>query len=226
LIGSLAVTTPAHSCSTRNCGVIRRQAIPEGNGAAAGALFGRLMHHGDAIVIQGRPAHDRRLPGQPVHTNPRHAKVWIRLRSARFTVYRAKLVCELMPPSRVSPPSALPFKRSKALPNQRSVPQRRQARLGKPNGGRLLGRFFATTRAKLREISESPGVRYVVNLAGYPILRRVHEFRFASRSGQLIALRSQAGMTLLQKHPSSNPLNRPSPGKLGKSDKDTKVASG
>jgi hypothetical protein len=53
-MGSLAVTTPAHSCSTRNCGVIRRQAIPEGNGAAAGALFGRLMHHGDAIVIQGR----------------------------------------------------------------------------------------------------------------------------------------------------------------------------
>jgi hypothetical protein len=77
-----------------------------------------------------RPAHDRRLPGQPVRTNLRHAKVWIRLRSARFTACRAKLVCELMPPSRVSPPSALPIKRSKALPNQRSVPQAKETKCG------------------------------------------------------------------------------------------------
>ena len=43
-----------------------------------------------------------------------------------------------------------------------------QARLEKLKGDRLLGRFFATTRAKLREISENLGVRYVVNLAGCP----------------------------------------------------------
>jgi Transposase IS200 like len=43
-----------------------------------------------------------------------------------------------------------------------------QARLEKLKGDRLLGRFFATTRAKLREISERLGVRYVVNLAGCP----------------------------------------------------------
>src|SRR5262249_22783410 len=52
-IGSLAVTTPVHSFSTRICGVDRPSTIPEGNGTAAGAWFGRLMHHGDAIVIQG-----------------------------------------------------------------------------------------------------------------------------------------------------------------------------
>ena len=43
-----------------------------------------------------------------------------------------------------------------------------QARLEKLKEDRLLGRFFATTRAKLREISERLGVRYVVNLAGCP----------------------------------------------------------
>jgi hypothetical protein len=43
-----------------------------------------------------------------------------------------------------------------------------QARLEKLKGNRLLGRFFATTRAKLREISERLGVRYVVNLASCP----------------------------------------------------------
>jgi hypothetical protein len=43
-----------------------------------------------------------------------------------------------------------------------------QARLEKLKGDRLLGRFFATTRAKLREISERLGVRYVFNLAGCP----------------------------------------------------------
>ncbi len=51
LIGSLAVTAPAHSCSTRTCGVIRRATIPQGNGTAARALFGWLMHHGNAIII-------------------------------------------------------------------------------------------------------------------------------------------------------------------------------
>ena len=43
-----------------------------------------------------------------------------------------------------------------------------QARQQKLKGDRLLGRFFASTRAKLREISESLSLRYVVNLAGCP----------------------------------------------------------
>ncbi len=32
--------------------------------------------------------------------------------------------------------------------------------------GRLLGRFFATTRAKLREVAERLGMRRPVNVAG------------------------------------------------------------
>jgi hypothetical protein len=32
----------------------------------------------------------------------------------------------------------------------------------------LLGRFFATTRAKPRELAEHIGVRHLVNLAGCP----------------------------------------------------------
>jgi hypothetical protein len=36
------------------------------------------------------------------------------------------------------------------------------------NGSGLLGRYFAATRAKLREISNRLGVRHVVNLAGCP----------------------------------------------------------
>jgi hypothetical protein len=34
--------------------------------------------------------------------------------------------------------------------------------------GRLLGRVFATTGAKLREMAERLGVRHMVNLAGFP----------------------------------------------------------
>jgi hypothetical protein len=34
--------------------------------------------------------------------------------------------------------------------------------------GRLLGRFFTTARAKLREIAERLGMRRPVNLAGWP----------------------------------------------------------
>jgi hypothetical protein len=34
---------------------------------------------------------------------------------------------------------------------------------------RLLGRFFATTRAKLREIAERLGMRRPVNVVGYPV---------------------------------------------------------
>ena len=41
-----------------------------------------------------------------------------------------------------------------------------QARLRKLAGGRLLGRFFAATRSRLREAAQSLGVRRLVNLAG------------------------------------------------------------
>jgi hypothetical protein len=41
-------------------------------------------------------------------------------------------------------------------------------RMQRLNGDRLLGRFFAATRAKLREIGERLGVRHLVNLAGCP----------------------------------------------------------
>jgi hypothetical protein len=34
--------------------------------------------------------------------------------------------------------------------------------------GRLLGRFFAGSRAKLREVAERLGVRHLANLAGCP----------------------------------------------------------
>ena len=43
-----------------------------------------------------------------------------------------------------------------------------QVRMEKLGRGSLLGRFFATTRAKLREIAERLGVRHLVNLAGCP----------------------------------------------------------
>jgi hypothetical protein len=41
-------------------------------------------------------------------------------------------------------------------------------RMQRLDGGRLLGRFFAATRARLREIGEHLGVRHLVNLAGCP----------------------------------------------------------
>ena len=41
-----------------------------------------------------------------------------------------------------------------------------QARLRKLSGGRLLGRFFAATRWRLREVAQSLGVRRLINLAG------------------------------------------------------------
>ena len=44
-----------------------------------------------------------------------------------------------------------------------------QVRLEKLRGDRLLGRFFAANRAKLREIGERLGVRHLVNLTGCPI---------------------------------------------------------
>jgi hypothetical protein len=44
-----------------------------------------------------------------------------------------------------------------------------QSRMEKLRDGRLLGRFFATTRAKLREIAERLGMRWPVNVVGYPV---------------------------------------------------------
>ena len=43
-----------------------------------------------------------------------------------------------------------------------------QARLEKLRQGRLLGRFFATSRARLREVAERLGLKRVPNVAGCP----------------------------------------------------------
>jgi hypothetical protein len=47
--------------------------------------------------------------------------------------------------------------------------QRWQHGMEKLRGNRLVGRFFAASRAKLREIADRIGVRHLVNLAGCPI---------------------------------------------------------
>ena len=44
-----------------------------------------------------------------------------------------------------------------------------QNRMERLRDGRLLGRFFATTRAKLREIAERLGMRRPVSVAGYSV---------------------------------------------------------
>jgi hypothetical protein len=44
-----------------------------------------------------------------------------------------------------------------------------QIQIEKLRGDRLLGRFFAISRARLQEIGERLGVRRVINLRGYPI---------------------------------------------------------
>jgi hypothetical protein len=44
-----------------------------------------------------------------------------------------------------------------------------QLQIEKLRGDRLLGRFFAASRAKLREIGERLGVHHLVNLRGCPI---------------------------------------------------------
>jgi hypothetical protein len=41
-----------------------------------------------------------------------------------------------------------------------------QARLEKLSTGRLLGRFFAATRERLREVEQRLGVRHLANLGG------------------------------------------------------------
>jgi hypothetical protein len=44
-----------------------------------------------------------------------------------------------------------------------------QIQIKKLRGDWLLGRFFAASRTKLREIAERLGVRHLVNLRGCPI---------------------------------------------------------
>ena len=43
-----------------------------------------------------------------------------------------------------------------------------RARLEKLRGGRMLGRFFAASRERLREVAARLGVRHLANLAGCP----------------------------------------------------------
>ncbi|MGO9468236.1 MAG: hypothetical protein ACLQIB_52130 [Isosphaeraceae bacterium] len=45
-----------------------------------------------------------------------------------------------------------------------------QARLQKPSKGRVVGRFFAASRKRLREVAERLGSRRVPNLGGCPAL--------------------------------------------------------
>ena len=47
--------------------------------------------------------------------------------------------------------------------------QRWQRGMEKLRGDRLVGRFFAASRAKLKEIAHRIGVRHLVNLAGCPV---------------------------------------------------------
>jgi hypothetical protein len=44
-----------------------------------------------------------------------------------------------------------------------------QKRIEKLGGDRLLGRFFASSRARLQEIRDRLGVRHLVNLRGCPV---------------------------------------------------------
>ncbi len=44
-----------------------------------------------------------------------------------------------------------------------------QARLEKLRGGRLLGRFFAASRERLREVATRLGVHHLANLGGCPV---------------------------------------------------------
>ena len=49
-----------------------------------------------------------------------------------------------------------------------STAEQWQARLEKLRQGRFLGRYFATTRDRLREVAQRLGVKRVPNLAGCP----------------------------------------------------------
>jgi hypothetical protein len=49
-----------------------------------------------------------------------------------------------------------------------SSAERWRARLEKLKSGRLLGRFFAASRARLREVAAALGVHHLANLGGCP----------------------------------------------------------
>jgi hypothetical protein len=49
-----------------------------------------------------------------------------------------------------------------------SSAERWRARLKKLKAGRLLGRFFAASRARLREVATALGVHHLANLGGCP----------------------------------------------------------
>jgi len=49
-----------------------------------------------------------------------------------------------------------------------SSAERWQARLDKLRQGRLLGRYFATSRARLQEVAEKLGFKRIANVAGCP----------------------------------------------------------
>jgi hypothetical protein len=58
------------------------------------------------------------------------------------------------------------------MPDRSQIPvsaQRWQHGMEKLRGDRLVGRFFAASRAKPREIADRIGVRHPVNLTGCPI---------------------------------------------------------
>ena len=66
----------------------------------------------------------------------------------------------------------LSLTRTAIAPYQRVLKAVRRAggsKWKKLRGDRLLGRFFAASRAKLREIADRIGVRHLVNLTGCPI---------------------------------------------------------
>jgi hypothetical protein len=65
--------------------------------------------------------------------------------------------------------------------------QRWQHGMEKLGGDRLVGRVFAASRAKPREIAHRIGVRHLVNLTGCPIRRHDHESWTASNSRDSVA---------------------------------------
>ena len=71
--------------------------------------------------------------------------------------------------SETNPKSKVQMAKGSVLPRRGPTSADRwQARLENRRHGRLLGRFFATSRARLREVAEQLGLRRVPNVAGYP----------------------------------------------------------
>jgi hypothetical protein len=66
--------------------------------------------------------------------------------------------------------ASLPREAAAILDRLGSSAENWQARLEKLRQGHLLGRFFATSRARLREVAERLGVKRLPNLGGCPAL--------------------------------------------------------